>query len=121
MKNIYTSVLLAVLAATIQAAPAPIPQEQCNPNPHGRSCTLVLNGAAGVTESINIPNPNFSGVSFNSGFSVSTVSIPQDGNYFQITVYGSEGSVTTVSEGQTVAVGPPQPQVSAFCEIVCPS
>jgi hypothetical protein len=66
----------------------------------------------------NHPNCAFA---TDSGFSVSTVSIPQDGNYFQITVYGSEGSVTTVSEGQTVAVGPPQPQVSAFCEIVCPS
>ena len=64
MKTTYTSVLFALLAALARTAPTPVPQETCNVNPHGRSCTVILNGAAGQTLSVNIPNPNFTGVSF---------------------------------------------------------
>jgi len=54
-------------------------------------------------------------------FSVSQIYNPDDGQYEVVTLYGIDGSVTTVQPGQTVAVGPPQVQTSAFCEIVCPS
>jgi hypothetical protein len=101
-----------------------------------------LNGASGETLKIDLPDPDYEGVSFSkslayfesvntavpkysnyasptdSGFSVTSISGTDE--YFQVSVYGSEGSVTVVSDDDTVAVGPPQPQISAFCDIVCP-
>ena len=44
-----------------------------------------------------------------------------NGQYEVITLYGIDGSVTTVQPGQTVDVGPPQVQISSFCTVVCPS
>ena len=56
MKFTTTSILV-LLAAIIHAAPAPVPVPQapaCNPNAHGRSCSAILYGAAGLQQSISL-------------------------------------------------------------------
>ena len=60
MKTITTSVIFTLLAAIAYTAPAPAPapapvpqSEPCNPNAHGRSCTAILYGAAGVNTTVN--------------------------------------------------------------------
>ena len=162
MKTSAISILLAILVAVAHTAPVATPQAPtCNPNPHGRSCTAILYGAAGQSQEINIPinymvvatgrflliwaqlfllstnpglRPLFSHHSvtteltwltpvFAAGvsFSVSTAFNTDTSNYEYITLYGSGGSTTQIPPDTTVAIGPPQPQVSAFCQIECPS
>jgi hypothetical protein len=53
-------------------------------------------------------------------FSVSQIYNPDNGQYEVVMLSGIDGSQTIVQPGQTVAVGPPQVQISAFCSIVCP-
>ena len=58
MKTITASVIFTLLAAVAYTAPAPAPapvpqSEPCNPNAHGRSCTAILYGAAGVNTTVN--------------------------------------------------------------------
>ena len=55
MQFFATVAVSALFALVAHAVPAPVPQEACNPNPHGRSCTAVLIGAAGVESTISFP------------------------------------------------------------------
>ena len=50
--------------------------------------------------------------------SVSSISITDDSTNVTCTFFGTNGSQTVVSFGETVDVGPPQAQVSAVCEVV---
>jgi hypothetical protein len=117
MQFLTTSIALALLASAAHAIPTQAP---CNPNPHGRICGAVLIGAAGVESTIDIPF-DFQTHPTDVSFSVSQIYQPDNGQYEVVTLYGIDGSVTTVQPGQTVAVGPPQVQTSAFCTVVCPS
>lgn len=61
MKTITTSILVTLLAAIAHTAPAPAPvpqSEPCNPNAHGRFCTAILYGAAGVSQSVSLEANN---------------------------------------------------------------
>ena len=49
--------ILAFLTTLAYTAPAPVPVPQtpaCNPNAHGRSCSAILFGAAGVQQTISL-------------------------------------------------------------------
>ncbi|MCJ1456513.1 hypothetical protein MMC28_006874 [Mycoblastus sanguinarius] len=108
MKTFTISAALALLAALGQAAPAPSQAK-------GRQfeVQLTFTGAG--------PNPP-----------IFTLAEPADGSIFEVdnalsvstitsaggavcTIYGADGSATTIVGSQTVNVGPPQTQVSGAC------
>ncbi|MCJ1426837.1 hypothetical protein MMC29_004740 [Sticta canariensis] len=108
MKAFTISAAVALLAAFAQAAPAPVEIDA-----RGSYVTLKFEGAtpsAYYTRTVPVNERTFT---IDDPLSVSHI---KSSGGATCTIYGKDGSVTTVSGTQEVDVGPPQTQVSGVCK-----
>ncbi|KAI9729352.1 MAG: hypothetical protein M1834_006875 [Cirrosporium novae-zelandiae] len=108
MKTLTISAAVAFLAAIASAAPAPAPVQRRDT----AYASVTFEGAPPDDAYFTMSIPVYSSTSITNSLSISHISVGTGaGCYFS----GIDGGSTVVHSGQTIDVGPPQTQVSAYC------